>query len=83
MGKIGWSYVLFSCYVTISENICGSLTQLRGLFSDRSYASHSSSRNSSYVFRNFRRYSRSRVCVVSWIVVRSLTRFATVIPSTT
>ena len=68
---------MFSCYVTISQNICGSLTQLSGPFSDLSYRSHSSSRNTSYVFRNLSRYNRSRVCVVSWIVVRSLTRFAT------
>ena len=72
---------MFSCYVTILENIRGSLTQPGPPFSDRSYASHSSWRNSSYVLRNFRRYNRSRVCVVSWIVVRSLTRFATVISS--
>src|SRR3989304_1734621 len=44
---------------------------------DCSNASHNSCRNSSYVLRNFSRYRRSRVSVVSWIVVSSLTRFAT------
>src|SRR3989304_1533586 len=44
---------------------------------DCSNASHNSCRNPSYVLRNFSRYRRSRVSVVSWIVVSSLTRFAT------
>src|SRR2546428_12271090 len=67
--------------MTILENICGTLTQLSVPFPERSYKSQSSMRNSSYVFRNFRRYRRSRVCVVNWIVVRSLMRFATEISS--
>src|SRR3989449_5163520 len=67
--------------MTILENICGTLTQLSLPFPERSYKSQSSMRNSSYVFRNFRRYRRSRVCVVNWIVVRSLIRFATEISS--
>src|SRR5436309_14371541 len=71
------SYVLFSCYMIILENIRGTLIQLSSPFPERSYWSHSSTRNSSYVFRNFKRYRRSRVCVVSWIVVSCLIRFAT------
>ena len=43
----------------------------------RSYTSQSSCKKSSYVLRNFSRYRRSRVSVVSWIVVSSLTLFAT------
>jgi len=65
MDGIVASYVLFSCYMTILENICGTLTQLSPPFPERSYKSHNSMRNSSYVFRNFRRYRRSRVCVVN------------------
>lgn len=42
---------------------------------DFSYRSHSSERNSSYVRRNFRRYSRSRVVVETWTVVMVAVRF--------